>query len=270
MRYQLRLLAAALGLAALAVLPAGSVGVSRAKAETGELVIESDEAVTIDDVVVDGLDALDLGDLSMDLTTPTVAPTNTPAPTATPTPTATPAPTATPEPPWLTSVHYPKDKINFELEIWKIMTGKWGLADYQAAGLMSSILAESSFCPYNAQGMGGSDDRGKYLYDPQDAVGFGLCQWTSSGRKTALLRFASARGSEDLVWDFDTQMDFMRQELDMKTLKATKTLYEAAEWAVMRYERPSQRIPTPGPAPATKRAGGSTKTTPARPMQSPR
>ena len=247
MRYQLRLLAAVLGLAALAVLPAGSVGVSRAKAETGELVIESDEAVTIDDVVVDGLDALDLGDLSMDLTTPTVAPTNTPAPTATPTPTATPAPTATPEPPWLTSVHYPKDKINFELEIWKIMTGKWGLADYQAAGLMSSILAESSFCPYNAQGMGGSDDRGKYLYDPQDAVGFGLCQWTSSGRKTALLRFASARGSEDLVWDFDTQMDFMRQELDMKTLKATSTLYEAAEWAVMRYERPSQRYPNSWP-----------------------
>lgn len=247
MRHHLRLLAAALGLAALAVLPAGPGASVRATAEAGELVIESDEAVTIDDVAVDGLDALDLGDLSMDLTIPTAAATSTPVPTATPAPTATPSPTATPAPPWITSVHYPKDKINFEQEIWRIMTGKWGLADYQVAGLMSSILAESSFCPYNAQGMGGPDDRGKYLYDPQDAVGFGLCQWTSSGRKAALLRFASARGSEDLVWDFDTQMDFMRQELDMKTLKATKTLYEAAEWAVMRYERPSQRYPNSWP-----------------------
>ncbi|MBR2798038.1 MAG: hypothetical protein IKE17_09895 [Clostridia bacterium] len=240
MRYQLRTLTA-LGLSALLALTAGPVATGTARAEAGEVVIESDETVTIDDMAADGLDALDLGDLSMDLTAPTVAPADTPTPTPTPTATPTPEPTATPAPPWITSVHYPKDKINFETEIWDIMTGKWGLTGYQAAGLMSSILAESSFSPYNAQGMGGSDDRGKYLYDAQDAVGFGLCQWTSSGRKAALLRFASARGSGDLVWDFDTQMDFMRQELDMKTLKATKTLYDAAEWAVMRYERPSQR-----------------------------
>ena len=232
MRYQLRTLAA-LGLSALLALPAAPVATGTARAEAGEVVIESDEAVTIDDMAADGLDALDLGDLSMDLTAPTVAPADTPTPT--------PEPTATPAPPWITSVHYPKDKINFETEIWKIMTGKWGLTGYQAAGLMSSILAESSFSPYNAQGMGGSDDRGKYLYDTQDAVGFGLCQWTSSGRKAALQRFAASRGSEDLVWDFDTQMAFMHQELNMDALKATGTLYEAAEWTVMRYERPNQR-----------------------------
>ena len=240
MRHHLRLPSAALGLAALLTLSAGPVGIGT-MAQAEEVVIESEETVTIDDMAADGLDALDLGDLSMDLTAPTVAPADTPTPTPTPTATPTPEPTATPAPPWLTSVHYPKDKINFEMEIWDIMTGKWGLTDYQAAGLMSSILAESSFCPYNAQGMGGSDDRGKYLYDAQDTVGFGLCQWTSPGRKAALQSFARGRGSADLVWDFDTQMDFMRQELDMKTLKATKTLYDAAEWAVMRYERPSQR-----------------------------
>jgi len=91
------------------------------------------------------------------------------------------------------------------------------------------------------QGMGGSDDRGAYLYDAGDSVGFGLCQWTSSGRKANLQGFAASRGSADLVWDFDTQMAFMREELDMKVLRATKTLYEAAEWTVMRYERPNQR-----------------------------
>ena len=133
MRHHLRLPAAALGLAALLALPAGPVGIG-AMAQAEEVVIESEETVTIDAVTADGLDALDLGDLSMDLTAPTVAPADTPTPTPTPTATPTPEPTATPAPPWITSVHYPKDKINFETEIWDIMTGKWGLTDYQAAG----------------------------------------------------------------------------------------------------------------------------------------
>ena len=228
---------AALGLAVLMLLPAGLTGPVGAMAEADEVVIEADGDVDTDALELSGSDALDLGDLTLDLEAPTEAPAKTPEPTQTPEPTVTPEA----EPPWLTSPNYPKDKVNFEKEIWSILTGQWGLKDFQAAGLMSSIQAESSFSPYNAQGLGGPDDRGKYLYDPQDALGFGLCQWTSSGRKAALLDFARSRGSENLVWDFDTQMAFMRQELDMKTLKATRTLYEAAEWTVMRYERPSQR-----------------------------
>ena len=235
MKHHLRLPAAALGLAVLLTPSAGFAGFA-AMAESTEVVIETE-----DDVVVDPMEAgdlsLDLGDLSLDLETPTVDPAKKPEPTPTPTPTKEPEKA----PPWYTSVNYPKDKINFEKEIWTILTDKWGLQDFQAAGLMSSIQAESSFSPYNAQGIGGPDDRGKYLYDTRDAVGFGLCQWTSSGRKAALMNLAVSRGGEKLVWDFDTQMAFMRQELDMKTLKATKTLYEAAEWTVMRYERPSQR-----------------------------
>lgn len=234
MRHHLRL-PVALGLAALLALPTGLADLA-AVAESGEVVIETE-----DEVIVDPMDAgdlsLDLGDLSLELETPELDPTKVPEPTRTPEPTKEPEVA----PPWYTSANYPKDKINFEKEIWTILTQKWGLKDFQAAGLMSSIQAESSFCPYNAQGIGGSDDRGKYLYDTRDAVGFGLCQWTSSGRKAALLGLAVSRGGEKLVWDFDTQMAFMRQELDMKTLKATETLYEAAEWAVMRYERPSQR-----------------------------
>ena len=227
MRHHLRLSGAALGLAALLLLSAGSVG---EVAEDNEaLVIEADPDTVFDPSDMGGLGALELGDLVMDLEVPT------------PEPTKTPAPTKTPEPPWLTSRHYPKDKVNFENEIWDILTGKWGLKDFQAAGLMSSIQAESSFSPYNVQGMGGSDDRGAYLYDAGDRVGFGLCQWTSSGRKANLQGFAASRGSADLVWDFDTQMAFMRRELDMEVLRATKTLYEAAEWTVMRYERPNQR-----------------------------
>ena len=234
MRNRLRWMTA-LGLAALLLGQAGLGGLAGARADN--IVIETEEDVVIDPLEIDGLGALALGDLVTELDSPTAEPTKTPKPTRTPEPTKEPEE----KPPWLTSVNYPKDKVNFEREIWRIMTGKWGLKDYQAAGLMSSIQAESSFCPYNAQGMGGSDDRGKYLYKTGDSVGFGLCQWTSSGRKAALRRFAASRGSEDLVWDFDTQMAYMHRELDMDALKATRTLYEAAEWAVMRYERPNQR-----------------------------
>ena len=162
-------------------------------------------------------------------------------PEATEAPRATAAPKKGDEIPWLTSYNYPKGKVNFENEIWSTLTGRWGLEDFQAAGLMSSIQAESGFCPYNAQGRGGSDDRGNYRFEVGDAVGFGLCQWTSSSRKAALLRHAEAHGSAELVWDFDIQMGYMGSEIDMASLKSTHNLYEASEWAVMFYERPDQR-----------------------------
>ena len=236
MRHRLRC-SAALGLAALLLGQAGLGGFAGMGARAEDITIETEDGITIEPVDIDGLNPLALDDLAIELESPTAKPTKSPEPTKTPEPTKAPEE----EPPWLTSVNYPKDKVNFEKEIWAILTGKWGLKDYQAAGLMSSIQAESSFSPYNAQGMGGPDDRGKYLYSTRDSVGFGLCQWTSSGRKAALQRFAASRGSEDLVWDFDTQMAFMHQELNMDALKATGTLYEAAEWTVMRYERPNQR-----------------------------
>ena len=162
-----------------------------------------------------------------------------PEPTPEPTPEATVAPTPLPtlEP---GSLNYPADKVNFEGEIWAILTRRWGLAPFQAAGLMSSLYIESSFCPYNAQGVSGVDDRGHYTFRTGDGVGFGLCQWTTPGRKAALRRFAVERGDENLVWDFDIQMEFMRGEINLGALKATETLYDAAEWAVMRFERPNQ------------------------------
>lgn len=208
--------------AALAEDPAGEQ--DEAPAEAEEFLLEDSDPEALPEEL-DGFmlpDGEDLGDLE-------VKPERTTAPTQAPK-----------DIPWLSSVNYPADKINFEGEIWSTLTGRWGLAEYQAAGLMSSILAESSFCPYNVQGRGGSDDRGTYVYDVDDSVGFGLCQWTSSGRKAALRSYAARHGSEDLVWDFDIQMGYMASEIDLAALKSTRTLYEAAEWAVLRYERPDQ------------------------------
>ncbi len=160
-----------------------------------------------------------------------------PAPEATPEPVAEATPLPTLEP---GSLNYPAGKVNFEGEIWSILTRRWKLADYQAAGLMSSLYAESSFCPYNAQGRDGVDNRTDYRYRVGDGVGFGLCQWTSPGRKAALRHYAEACGDANLVWDFDIQMSYMEGELDFDALKATQTLYEATEWTVLRFERPNQ------------------------------
>lgn len=156
---------------------------------------------------------------------------------ATPEPTAPPASLPTLEP---GSMNYPRDKVNFEGEIWAILTRRWKLKDFQAAGLMSSLYAESSFSPYNAQGLDGIDNRDTYRFRTGDGVGFGLGQWTSAGRKAALHRYAKKHGDANLVWDFDIQMGYMESEIDLNALRATATLYDATEWAVMRYERPSQ------------------------------
>ena len=231
MKYRLHLVA--LGMAAALLFPAGPANALAEDLEAGDIVIEDGVELDIEapDMPED-IGSLSLNDLTDALDAPTPAPTI--APTKEPKPEEE-------KPAWYSSTNYPKGKVFFENEIWRILTAKWGLTDFQAAGLMSSIQAESSFCPYNVQGMGGSDDRGAYTYNTGDSVGFGLCQWTSSGRKAALQSYASAHGGSKLVWDFDTQMGFMAQEVDMAVLKACKTLYEAAEWAVMRYERPNQR-----------------------------
>ena len=159
------------------------------------------------------------------------------APEADPESTVKVAPMPTLEP---GSINYPDDKVNFEGEIWVILTRRWGLTDFQAAGLMSSIFAESSFCPYNAQNRDGVDNRRNYRFSTGDGVGFGLCQWTSPGRKDALRRYAKEHGDANLVWDFDIQMGYMFEEMDVRALKAAQTLYDATEWAVLRYERPNQ------------------------------
>lgn len=160
-----------------------------------------------------------------------------PEPEATPVPEAEQTPLPTLEP---GSQNYDAGKVVFEGEIWSILTRRWGLTDWQTAGLMSSLYAESSFCPYNAQSVAGIDDRGKYEYRVGDAVGFGLCQWTSAGRKGALRDYAVDHGDANLVWDFDIQMGYMRNEINLDALKATETLYDATEWAVMVFERPNQ------------------------------
>ena len=139
---------------------------------------------------------------------------------------------------------------NFAGQIWTQLKN-WGLTDYQAAGIMGNISAESAYCPYNAQdsyGFPGVDNRKDYIFKTGDAVGFGLCQWTTSGRKTALQSSAAKGGWT--VWDFDAQMNYMLWELNtnyyrgqtwMTYFKSQTTLRDATVAWMKVFENPNDQ-----------------------------
>ena len=105
-----------------------------------------------------------------------------------------------------------------ELEIFrKCLT--LGMTQAGAAGCTASILAESAGRPNNVEDRSGiSDsyytervDSGAYDGFVTDRFGYGLCQWTSPGRKQALLSYAQAHGVS--IGDPDMQFQFMAREM---------------------------------------------------------
>ena len=94
---------------------------------------------------------------------------------------------------------------------------------YGVCGLMGNIEAESGTRADNAQNsymakMGLTDaqytkmvDDGSYTDFCIDRVGYGLCQWTSSGRKTGLYNHAKSTGRS--IGDENIQIEWMLHEL---------------------------------------------------------
>ena len=107
--------------------------------------------------------------------------------------------------------------------IWNYLF-KQGFSAPAVFGLMGNIQAESAFIPNNLQDsyekhLGFTNetytaavDSGAYNNFCIDAAGYGLCQWTSGGRKANLLNFAHARGKS--IGDINMQLDFLMQELN--------------------------------------------------------
>ena len=105
-----------------------------------------------------------------------------------------------------------------ELEIYRKCLGL-GMTQAGAAGCTASILAESAGRPNNVEDRSGiSDsyytervDSGAYDGFVTDRYGYGLCQWTSPGRKQALLDYARGHGVS--IADPDMQFQFMAREM---------------------------------------------------------
>ena len=135
--------------------------------------------------------------------------------------------------------------------IYKILVGA-GMTPTGAAAMLGNMQAESALRANNAQDgmtrLSDADytaqvDNGIYTKFAGDAVGYGLCQWTFSSRKAALLAFAKSRGVS--VGDESMQAAFAVKELKAdysglwKYLCSTSNLYEATSRICKEYERPA-------------------------------
>ena len=126
-----------------------------------------------------------------------------------------------------------------------------GLTPEGACGLMGNMKAESSMKSNIAQrGMTKltdeeytkAADNGNINFT-NDAVGYGLCQWTYHSRKRDLLQFSKNWGVS--VGAEDMQVEFCLYELResypqlLSFLSETQDIYTAAERVCKEYERPA-------------------------------
>ena len=148
--------------------------------------------------------------------------------------------------------------------IYRYLTQNMGLNTAAAFGVMTNINAESAMSPINLQntynssiGLSDSEytsrvDSGKYTKFTSDSAGYGLCQWTSSGRKSNLLNYARSRNTS--IGDLTMQMEFLEKELTTSYKSVYVTLkdvpntpagaYIAAAEMCMCYEIPANTVAT--------------------------
>ena len=147
-----------------------------------------------------------------------------------------------------------KKTIDNERLIWDYLSRKLE-NPYAVAGLMGNIKAESNLNPKNLQNsfekkLGMTDetytvavDNGAYKNFSSDKAGYGLCQWSSSGRKESLLRFKGSRS----IGDIEMQLDYLWYELTMgyksvlNRLKSAKSVTEASNIVLTKFERPKDQ-----------------------------
>lgn len=126
---------------------------------------------------------------------------------------------------------------------------------YGVAGLMGNIKDESGFNPKNLQNsyekkLGMNDeiytksvDNGSYKNFCDDLAGFGLCQWTSQGRKTLLYNSRNGRS----IGDVDLQLEVLWKELQtsykgvLNGLLVADNVREASDLVLKKFERPKDQ-----------------------------
>lgn len=123
---------------------------------------------------------------------------------------------------------------------------------FGVAGLMGNLQAESGLNPKNLQNsfekkLGFSDDSytlavdsGAYRRFGEDLAGYGIAQWSSSGRKQKLLEMRNGRS----IGDIELQADYLWYELSnpyksvLNVLKNAKSVKEASDYVLTKFERP--------------------------------
>lgn len=155
--------------------------------------------------------------------------------------------------------------MSIEKQIWDHLIAQ-GMTPHGAAGLMGNLYAESGLIPgrvemlclkrlrehgknytdetYTAAVDSGKIGKEEFLHPlPGRQYGYGLAQWTSPGRKEKLYNLVKSRGVS--IADVAAQLDFLVQELNgnyksvLKVLKSAKTVKEASDIVLVKYESPA-------------------------------
>ena len=144
-------------------------------------------------------------------------------------------------------------------KMWDYFKSK-GLNDYGVAGLMGNLYCESALRPCNLQQtyetkLGHTDesytiavDNGSYTNFVNDSAGYGLAQWTYWSLKQEMLNYHKSKGKS--IGDGDTQMEFLAHQLSNSyksvwtTLQTAKTVLEASNAVLLKFERPADQSET--------------------------
>ena len=159
-----------------------------------------------------------------------------------------------------------------ELLCYRYIRNVMGLSCAAACGMLANIYSESAFYSNNLQntynsslGMSDSEytaavDDGTYTNFTSDSAGYGLCQWTYSTRKAALLSYAQSIGAS--IGDAQMQMEYLDSEYNndyptlLSALQGTEGVYsnnitndeDGAYWAgyyiCYYFERPANTSST--------------------------
>lgn len=149
--------------------------------------------------------------------------------------------------------NYSKDNLTVILDFLRVR----GFNEYAVFGIVANMYAESGFRADNLQNsyesrLGMSDaeyvakvNAGEYTGFCTDRAGFGLCQWTSSGRKTGLYNFTKQHGKS--IGDLGLQLEYFWHELNtsyknvLKALQSAQSVDEAARVVMLKFERPANQ-----------------------------
>ena len=139
--------------------------------------------------------------------------------------------------------------------IWDFLIAKIGNS-YGVAGLMGNLYVESRLESQFLEGsysrkLGLSSDQYTKAVDSRtytnfvhDSAGYGLAQWTYWSRKEALLNYAKANGKS--IGNLNMQLNYLWEELQkyktvLAVLKSAKSVREASDIVVERYEKPANQ-----------------------------
>lgn len=156
--------------------------------------------------------------------------------------------------------------MGVEKTIWDSLKSA-GLTDEGAAGVMGNIFAESGMIPnrveilclsrlrqagkayndstYTAAVDSGKISKAEFLHPlPNKQYGYGLCQWTSPGRKEGLYNLCKSKGVS--IGDTATQIEWLMTELNessyaktvLAVLKKTKNILTASNTFLEKFEIP--------------------------------